>query len=81
MLMALINEGCLKETNKERNLVHKKVEATYTFFEDEKGKGYIQIDTYGSEDRKIKGKVSQSLQFDRVSAKKMITVLKNSFGI
>ena len=27
------------------------------------GKSYLQLDTYGSADRKIPGKVSQSIQF------------------
>ena len=49
------------------NRVHDPVECTYTTFVDDSGKKYLQLDTYGSSKRKIKGKKSQSLQFDEKS--------------
>jgi hypothetical protein len=47
----------------ERNTMHGVVDATYTVFSDPQGQPYLQIDTYGSKDRAIPGKKSQSLQF------------------
>jgi hypothetical protein len=74
--MALVKE--IKEAKMERNSIHKEVECTYTKFKDSKGQLYLQLDTYGSEFRKLAGKKSQSLQFDKVSLlalKKIIDTL------
>jgi hypothetical protein len=45
-----------------RESKHSDVECTYFVSQDDAGK-YLQIDTYGSQHRKIKGKKSQSLRF------------------
>ena len=58
--MALIEN--LSEGFKERQSIHRKTESTYFFVLDENGNKYLQIDTYGSEERAIPGKVSQSIQ-------------------
>jgi hypothetical protein len=50
------------ETRMERNSVHNPVSATYTVFTSADGETYLQIDTYGSDERKIVGKKSQSIQ-------------------
>lgn len=42
--------------------IHEAVEASYFAFVKD-GQTYLQIDTYGSPNRKISGKVSQSIQF------------------
>lgn len=49
------------EQEKARSSVHEPVEASYSIYEVE-GKAYLQIDTYGSADRQIARKVSQSIQ-------------------
>jgi hypothetical protein len=78
--LALINANSFKKVPKERNIIHKDVDATYTIFKDENGKKYFQIDTYGSKDRKIIGKISQSIQFDIESAKILVTLLNKEFN-
>jgi hypothetical protein len=39
----------------------------------------LQIDTYGSLERKIPGKKSQTIQFDRISAEQLFKILKDEF--
>ena len=62
--MALIKKGHMQQIPKDRISVHKTTEATYSVFTDN-GEKFFQIDTYGSEERQIKDKVSQSIQFDK----------------
>ena len=42
---------------------HTETECTYSLVKDRDGTKYLQIDTYGSPDRKIGGKKSQSIRF------------------
>lgn len=72
--MALIVPDRFERINKESNRVHKTVNATFTEFicNDEK---YFQIDTFGSDDRQIKGKVSQSFQISENSLREIIKKL------
>jgi hypothetical protein len=79
--MALIISSKITKIEKERNSVHKEVECTYTSFIDAEGRKYIQFDTHGSDFRKIKDKVSQSIQFDKELAKIFIDILKKEFGL
>jgi len=58
----------------------KPVEATYSSFELD-GERLFQIDTYGSAERKLVGKRSQSLRFDRQAASKLIKLLKQEFEL
>ncbi len=76
--MALLNTNYISEIDKTRNMVHKPVEATYTVF-DEGGKKYFQIDTYGSPERKIPDKISQSIQIDEDMARFLIEELQKTF--
>ena len=57
----------LKEIFKERQSIHKKTKSTYFLIQDKHGNKYLQIDTYGSDDRDIPGKVSQSIQLSLMS--------------
>lgn len=59
--MALVQN--LTEGVKSRHTIHKKTEATYFTVLDNDGTKYLQIDTYGSDEREMPGKVSQSIQF------------------
>ncbi|MEN4046577.1 hypothetical protein [Sulfurimonas sp. NWX367] len=68
--MALVTT--IKLQKLERDSKHNEVECTYTIIENEDGK-FLQIDTYGSENRQIKGKKSQSIRF----SKDAINQLKN----
>jgi len=40
----------------------------------------VQIDTYGSEDRENPGKQSQTLQFGKVAAAELYTILKKTYN-
>lgn len=59
--MALVTN--FRKTSLERDAKHSSVECTYAIVIDDAGKKYLQIDTYGSTNRKFKGKKSQSLRF------------------
>jgi len=69
--MALVTT--LKPQKLERDSTHNEVECTYTVIENDDGK-FLQIDTYGSANRQIKGKKSQSIRF----SKDAINQLKNT---
>jgi hypothetical protein len=57
---------------------HGVVPATYCIFEKD-GKKHFQINIYGKADRENPGKVSQTIQFDKEFAKKLITLLNDEF--
>lgn len=44
------------------------------------GSPIIQIDTYGSDDRKLPGKQSQTLQIGKESAAQLFNILKETYG-
>lgn len=58
--MALVTR--MDEITMERNQVHEPVEATFCTFRTAEGTTYLQIDTYGSQRRQLRGKKSQSIQ-------------------
>ena len=78
--MALINNTHFDRIVKERNFVHEPVKATYTSFTED-GKKYFQIDTYGSDSRKLKEKISQSIQIDKDMALELIKTMSKEFDI
>lgn len=57
--MAIVTE--IKHQALERESRHTEVECTYDVIEAD-GKKFLQLDTYGSAQREIKGKKSQSLR-------------------
>jgi hypothetical protein len=74
--MALVCE--FVRVNKDNNRVHGKVDCGYFSFTSS-GRTYFQLDTYGSTDRKIPGKVSQSIQLDGDGARELVAILKRTF--
>lgn len=72
--MALIKN--MEEQELEKNSSHRPVECTYTIINDADGK-QLQIDSYGSATRKIKGKKSQSMRFDSNAVKQLKNILKD----
>jgi hypothetical protein len=75
--VAFIRE--FERVNMDRNSLHGEVPATYSVFgQDERV--LLQIDTYGSLDREIPGKKSQTIQMDRESAEQLFLILKSEFG-
>jgi len=57
---------------------HSAAEGSWTVSERE-GKKVLQIDTYGSRDRKDVGTVSQSLQIDEERARELLQIILNTF--
>ena len=78
--MAMIISNKFNRIEKERNSVHKPTTTTYTSFTID-DKHYFQIDTYGSTDRAMPEKISQSLQIDKEVAGVLIKILKQEFNI
>lgn len=78
--MAQLDIMNLQRIEKQRNCIHGKVYATYTTFVQD-GKEYLQIDTYGSSDRELPGKVSQSIQLDKEASEYLISLLNRNFNL
>ncbi len=71
--MALITK--LQRQELERNATHSEVECTYSIINNKNGK-FLQIDTYGSANRQIKGKKSQSIRFSKDAINQLKLILK-----
>lgn len=69
----------LEEKEISRPSRHKTVEASFSIVEVD-GERVLQIDSYGSPDRVLPGKVSQSLQFGPSAAKQLYEILLKEFG-
>lgn len=78
--MAQIDLSKIKRFDKNRNVIHDKVFCTYTAFEN-MGKKYVQLDTYGRTEREMPEKISQSLQFNKESAKFLVDLLVKEFDL
>ena len=78
--MAQLDINNINKIEKQRNSVHEKVYTTYTSFE-MCGEKYIQIDTYGRSDRENPGKISQSLQLDKETAKYLIDLIRRELDL
>jgi hypothetical protein len=70
----------VKEIRKDRCSVHEPAECTYTVFAADDGAKYLQLDSYGSRKRKLTGKISQTLQFNKASALELRTIIDREFG-
>lgn len=77
--MALIKN--LKQRSLQRHATHSSVEASYSVIEISSGKPLLQIDTFGSAGRKLKGKTSQSIQVDKKCAEQLIRILTKTFDL
>jgi len=58
---------------------HTDAESTYSIIYEPDGKKVLQIDTYGTKDRRIPGKVSQSIRFSPEGMKQLKAILKDHF--
>jgi hypothetical protein len=74
--MALVRGFEIKEL--ERSSKHSEVEATVSFVEAD-GEKFIQIDTYGSSDRAMPGKVSQSLRLSKSAFEALMKIGSKHF--
>jgi hypothetical protein len=55
------------------------VQAIVKIFETDGSRSIVQIDTHGSDERQIPGKVSQTLQFGEEAAKQLFDILKRTY--
>lgn len=78
--MAQININNIERLEKQRNTIHEEVRATYTIFESE-GEKYVQLDTYGREDRESPEKISQSIQLNRETARYLVKLLIDAYDL
>jgi uncharacterized glyoxalase superfamily protein PhnB len=75
--VALIKD--FKRLEKDRYTKHKEAKASYSIFTKDNSK-FLQIDTYGSEDRMYKGKISQSIQLDKEGLKELVEIIISNFS-
>jgi hypothetical protein len=59
---------------------HGDVNCGYRWF-DVDGQRILQLDTYGSDERQIPGKVSQSIQLDEQGARDLLSIIRRTFGV
>ena len=58
---------------------HTDAEATWSIVKDRDGETYLQIDTYGSNERKLVGKQSQSIRLSADAIKELRDILATHF--
>jgi hypothetical protein len=75
--MAIVRR--LKPLTLEKESPHSEVECTYSIVHDDAGRGYLQVDTYGSKDRRIPGKKSQSIRFAPEAIEQLKALLARHF--
>jgi hypothetical protein len=76
MPMALIKE--FQSVSSDAQKLHGPVTCGYRTFT-VNGRRVLQLDTYGSPDRKILDKISQSIQLDGDSARELLKIIEESF--
>jgi hypothetical protein len=74
--VALIRD--FRQVSSDKTGVHKPVSCGWQAFSSD-GQTVLQLDTYGSEERQILGKVSQSIQLDREGAAALLKLIRQSF--
>ena len=78
--MAQISLESIERIEKTRNVLHEKVHTTYTVFEKD-GQKYVQLDTYGKDDRDNPEKISQSIQLDEETERFLVKLLIKEFEL
>jgi hypothetical protein len=63
----------------ERDVPHRDVDCTYSVVHDDDGRKYLQLDTYGSTERKMPNKKSQSLRFSPEAIVELKALLRDRF--
>jgi hypothetical protein len=58
---------------------HTEVDATYAIIGNKDGEKFLQIDTYGSSARQIKGKKSQSIRLSQEALDQIVKIIKDNF--
>ena len=62
-----------------RDTRHTEAECSYSIVPDDAGKPYLQVDTYGSKDRQIPDKKSQSIRFAPEAIRQLKDLLNKHF--
>ena len=76
--MALVRK--MSMVSLERDAPHLEVDCTYSIISVAGSEKFLQIDTYGSRKRKMRGKKSQSIRFSTEALRKIREVIKNEFS-
>jgi len=63
----------------ERDSKHSEVKCTFSVVTDAQGEKHLQIDTYGSSQRQLLDKKSQSIRFTREAIRQLKTILAEHF--
>jgi hypothetical protein len=63
---------------KERDGIHQPTECSASIVS-RNGERFLQLDTYGSSDRQLKGKVSQSIQISASAAAQVLALIYETF--
>ncbi len=74
--MALVEKLELEELK--RKVSHKPVRCSATVVQSDDGTHYLQLDTYGSSTRKIKGKKSQSLRLSKKAIAQLLDIARTA---
>lgn len=74
--MALVRE--FRQVTSDKSILHRPVSCGWRSFEVD-GATILQLDTYGSEMRKIPHKISQSIQLDRAGAGELLDLIRKAF--
>lgn len=77
--MALLRD--LERIQLQSEKIHLPARSSYTSFIGNDGKRYFQIDSYGSDNRELKGKKSQSMQFDEETARALIDIIRTELNL
>lgn len=75
--MALIQT--IEHVTKDRQVVHKPTRCLASEFIGPGDRKYLQLDTYGSDNREFPEKVSQAMQFDEDGARQLVALIKATF--
>ena len=71
--MALVNK--LQQLTLDRDAAHMSVDCTYSIVLNDRGEKLLQIDTYGSKERQMPNKKSQSIRFTREAIEQLKRIL------
>jgi hypothetical protein len=77
MGMALVKD--LQRRTLEKFSEHTEAKCTYSIITEPSGTKLLQLDTYGSQVRKLRGKTSQSIRFSQEALRQLKRILTENF--
>jgi len=75
--MAIVRH--LEEKQLDVEAAHTETECTYSIVQTKDGTRFLQVDTYGSSERKIAGKKSQSVRFAPEAVRQLVDIINAHF--